>query len=168
MEVVKTKQTRLFGRILFLVAVVLLMAMCQFANAQNINRIEFQDGDNILIKRYNSKSLSFKNPLIGDNIEMNVYSDSIDNKTITFALYVIYPKNINAKNNSILIQYVDGTQDMLLQTRYDDKDGYAEYEPTVSINNLLFKKVDFLLIRGVSKYDKFDKTYFKDFLASIY
>ncbi len=97
---------------------------------------------------------------------ISAYSDSVDEKTITFVVYVYFPENINGLNKQMVVTYIDGTTDRLHQDFYD-KNGYAEYKVIDNINNMVSKKVESILIRTVVKYKMIDKSYFINFFAAL-
>lgn len=158
MEAIKSRRTNII--VLLLSVGFLFLASCAFGQVSRIK----QDS---VVKRFITESIEIKNPLIGDNILLSAYSDSIDSKTLTFIIYVYFPENINALDKNIVINYVDGTSDVLQQFIYDKNDGYAEYEFIQNITNISTKKVDSILIRGVSKSKVSNKSYFIDFFASL-
>jgi hypothetical protein len=157
MEIVKTRRINfavLFFSLLF------LMGACAFAQVSRMR-------EDSIVKRFAVNSIEIKNPLIGNDILLSVYSDSIDSESLTLIVYVYFPENINALNKNIVITYTDGTSDILQQFVYDKNDGYAEYEFVQNINNISTKKVDSILIRGVSKSKVINKSYFLDFFSSL-
>ena len=159
MEAIKCRKTNII--VILLSVGFLFLASCAFGQVSRITL----NGEKT-VKRY-TDAISIKNPLIGDDITLSAYSDSVDAESITFAIYVYFPENINALNKNIVITYTDGTADILQQSIYDKNDGYAEYECMQNINNISTKKVDSILIRGVSKYKVVNKSYFIDFFASL-
>jgi hypothetical protein len=155
-----------FGRIMTVVAFALASLMVYKCDAQIVSRMEYIDNGKKIVNKYKTESLELKTPLqFGDDIYLSVMSDSIDAVTITFRIFMTYPKGINPKGNDIVITYKDGTIDIFKQTRLD-KDGYVEYEPSFGINNIAAKPVKSILIRGVAQYDV-DKNYFIDFFANL-
>ena len=159
MEDIKPKKVNI---VVFLLSLgFLLLASCSFAQ---VNRITF-DGEST-VKRY-SDAILIRNPLIGDDIKLSAYSDSIDLKTITFKIYVYFPENINALDKNIVLTYTDGTIDILQQEFYDKIDKYAEYKIIDNINNISSKKVESILIRTITKYKVVDKSYFINFFAAL-
>jgi len=80
-------------------------------------------------RRYNAFSLAFKSPLCcdGDTIWINVMSDSLNVDKRTFSLYAYFPRNINPINSSMLLNYTDGTFEILYQPGFPDEDNYVEY-----------------------------------------
>jgi hypothetical protein len=136
--------------------------------SQVISRMQYVDYDGkTVVSRYKSESLILKSPLITrDTIFLNVVSDSIDDKTITFKIYVLYPPNLNPKGNDIVITYKDGTIDVFKQIRLDNSN-YAEYLASFGINSIAYKPVKKILLRGIDSYDDIDKDYFKEFFYYI-
>lgn len=136
--------------------------------SQVISRMQYIDYDGkTVVSRYKSESLILKSPLINkDTIFLNVVSDSIDDKTITFKIYVLYPPSLNPKGNDIVITYKDGTIDVFKQIRLD-KSNYAEYLASFGINSIAYKPVKKILLRGIDSYDDIDKDYFKEFFYYI-
>jgi len=159
MEAIKSRKTNII--VLLLSVGFLFLASCAFGQ---VSRIKFNGEETV--KRY-TDAMVIKNPLLGDDITLSAYSDSIDTKTITFAIYVYFPENINGLNKQMVISYTDGTTDILQQEIYDRNDGYAEYKMIDNINNISSKKVESILIRNVAKYKVSDKSYFINFFASL-
>jgi len=141
--------------------IILLLNIIAFGQIERIK-------DGIITKRFTSNSLCFKSPLISkDTIFLNLMSDSIDRKTITFNAYVYYPSKINVGDESIVIGYENGTQSILQKYSFDKKTNCASYELVGDINSLINNKVSFVLFRGIAKYDKIDKNYFSDFFKYL-
>ena len=141
--------------------IILLLNIIAFGQIERIK-------DGIITKRFTSNSLCFKSPLISkDTIFLNLMSDSIDRKTITFNVYVYYPSNINVGDESIVIGYENGTQSILQKYSFDKITNCASYELVGDINSLINNNVSFVLFRGIAKYDKIDKNYFADFFKYL-
>jgi len=141
--------------------IILLLNIIAFGQIERIK-------DGIITKRFTSNSLCFKSPLISkDTIFLNLMSDSIDRKTITFNAYVYYPSKINVGDESIVIGYENGTQSILQKYSFDKKTNCASYELVGDINSLINNKVSFVLFRGIAKYDKIDKNYFLNFFKYL-
>lgn len=158
----KLKKSELVNALIFFLCVI-AMLITSFAFGQ-VERIK----DGIITKRFTSNSLCFKSPLISrDTIFLNLMSDSLDSKTITFNAYVYYPSKINVGDESIIIGYDNGTQSILQKYNFDKKTNCASYELVGDINSLINNKVSFVLFRGIAKYDKFDKNYFADFFKYL-
>lgn len=159
MEIVKNKRVNV---IVFLLSLILLgAASCAFGQVSRIK----EDG---VTKRFTSNSLCFKSPLISkDTIFLNLMSDSVDSKTITFSVYVYYPEKIKVGDESIVIGYANGSQSILQKYAFDKETNCASYEVIGDINNLIKSNVSFVLFRGIAKYDKFDKNYFSDFFKYL-
>jgi hypothetical protein len=166
-EIRKDKTALRIGRIVFLFCIVFLMLLAQLFYGQSVNRVSFDDNGKSIIKRYTKTAISLKNPLGGEGILLSAYSDSLDVKTITFAIYINFPKNVNPDVSGLVVKYTDGTQDVFHQTVLDRSDNYAEYEAIDNINNISTKKVYSILLRGVALYNISNKTYFKDFFAGL-
>lgn len=159
MEAIKSRRTNIIV-LLFCVGF-LFLAGCAFAQVDRIN-------ENGVTKRFTSNSLCFKSPLISkDTIFLNLMSDSIDSKTITFNVYVYYPEKIKVGDDAIIIGFTDGTQSVLQKYAFDKSTNCASYEVVGEINGLIKNKVSFVLFRGIAKYDKFDKNYFSDFFKYL-
>ena len=159
MEAIKSRKTNII--VLLLSFGFLFLASCAFGQVSRITL----DGEKT-VKRY-TDAISIKNPLIGDDITLSAYSDSVDAETITFAIYVYFPENINGLNKQMVISYLDGSMDILQQEIYDKNDGYAEYKMIDNINNISSKKIESILIRNVAKYKVSDKSYFINFFAAL-
>lgn len=118
--------------------------------------------------RYNEYALTFDSPLLSsEKIFVNVKSDSLDNGFINFFIYIYFPKTINHKGLNIVIGYEDGTTDVFQQSEFDSEDNYAEYKAIDNINNISSKKVQYITLRGVKKFNVDDKTYFIDFFKHL-
>lgn len=159
MEAIKSRKTNII--VLLLSVAFLFLASCAFGQITRDNL------NGKTVTRTITRALQFKNPLMGDDILMSAYSDSIDVKALTFFIFVYFPKNINAEGQNLVVTYTDGTTEVLQQCIYDRNDGYAEYKCIDNINNIAFKKIDSILIRGVNKYKMVNKSYFIDFFAAL-
>jgi len=159
MEIVKDKKINLVV-VLFSV-LFLLFGGCAFAQVDRI----VEDG---ITKRFTSNSLCFQSPLISkDTIFLNLMSDSVDSKTITFSVYVYFPEKIKVGEESIVVGHTDGTQTILQRYAFNEETNCASYEIVGDINKLVKGKPSFVLFRGIAKYDKFDKNYFSDFFKYL-
>jgi hypothetical protein len=118
--------------------------------------------------RYNEYGLFFDSPLLSEEkIHVGVKSDSLDNRAISFSIYIYFPKNINPKGFDIVIGYKDGTSDIFQQYEFNAEDNYAEYYVARSIKDISSKKVKSITIRGVKKFNVDDETYFIDFFKHL-
>jgi hypothetical protein len=139
---------------------------------KDIKRIYLYDDklDINFTRRYSEYSLGFKSPLCceGDTIFVNVFSDSINVEKITFNLFVQFPKNINALNTTMILEYTDKTEDILYQITFPDSENCVQY----FILNRLYqsittKKVKRIVFRGIQSFKIKDKTFFIDFYNKI-
>ena len=121
-----------------------------------------------VVARYNEDALVFDSPLLSDEkIFVNAKSDSLDNGFINFFIYIYFPKNINPEGLNVVLGYADGTTDIFQQVRFDEEDNYTEYKAIDNINNISSKKVQYITLRGVKKFNISDKTYFLDFFKHL-
>lgn len=156
-----------FGRVVTVVAFIFLAFVVYKCEAQVVREVFLQDGENV-VKRYVDYALELKTPLTsGEDILLSAMSDSIDTKTITFALFAYFPKGINPKGADIVITYKDGTTDVFKQTRFEKETNYVEYQAVIGINNIFIKPMKSMLIRGIAKYDNVEKNYFTEFFANL-
>lgn len=121
-------------------------------------------------RRYSSYSLAFKSPLCceGDTIWVSVFSDSVDVNWFTFNLYVYFPRNINPLNSTMVLEYTDGTNEILYQIGFPDENNYVEYYVITRMFESLFtKKVKNITFRGIQTFKVKDKTFFIDFHNKI-
>lgn len=121
-------------------------------------------------RRYSSYSLAFKSPLCceGDTIWVSVFSDSVDVNWFTFNLYVYFPRNINPLNSTMVLEYTDGTNEILYQIGFPDENNYVEYYVVTRMFESLFtKKVKNITFRGIQTFKIKDKTFFIDFHNKI-
>jgi hypothetical protein len=159
MEAIKSRRTNIL--VLLLSFGFLLLGSCAFGQVERIN-------ENGVIRRFTSNSLCFQIPLITkDTIFLNLMSDSVDAKTITFNVYVYFPDKIKVGEESIVIGHTDGTQTILQRYAFNEETNCASYEIVGDINKLVKGKPSFVLFRGIAKYDKFDKNYFSDFFKYL-
>ena len=84
-----------------------------------------------------------------------------------FFIYIYFPKNINPEGLNVVLGYADGTTDIFQQVRFDEEDNYTEYKAIDNINNISSKKVQYITLRGVKKFNVSDKTYFIDFFKYL-
>lgn len=121
-----------------------------------------------VVVRYSENALIFDSPLLSEEkIYLNVKSDSLNNGFITLFIYVYFPKNINPKGYNIVLGYEDGTTDIFQQVRFDEDDNYTEYKAIDNINNISSKKLNYITIRGVKKFNISNKTYFINFFKNL-
>lgn len=121
-------------------------------------------------RRYSEYSLAFKSPLCceGDTIWVSVFSDSVDVNWFTFNLYVYFPRNINPLNSTMVLEYTDGTNEILYQIGFPDENNYVEYYVITRMFESLFtKKVKNITFRGIQTFKVKDKTFFIDFHNKI-
>lgn len=121
-------------------------------------------------RRYNSIALSFKSPLCcdDDTIYVNVLSDSIDVDLFTFNLFAYFPKNINPINSAMIINYQDGSDDLLYQIGFPDEDNYVEYYIiSRNLTSIFTKKIKSITFRGIGTFKVKNKSFFTDFYNSI-
>jgi hypothetical protein len=156
-----------FGRIMTVVAFVLCALMIYKCDAQVVSRMEYVNNDVKITNRYTSQTLNLKTPLkYGEDIYVGATSDSLTPKSMTFAIYVYFPKGINGKGADVVVTYKDGTTDVFKQTRFDDDVSYSEYTPVIGVRNIATKPMKSILIRGIAQYDV-DKNYFINFFANL-
>ncbi len=165
MEIIRCKKTNLI--VLFFSFLFLFIGGCTFGQVERdvyYNNVTKKK----VTTRYNSYALEFESPLNkSDLILLNVKSDSISEKEITFNLFVYFPSNINPKGSNIVIGYEDGTTDIFYQNRFESEDNYTEYVAVDNINNISKKKVAYVVFRGIAKCVNKDKTYFSTFFKYI-
>lgn len=121
-------------------------------------------------RRYSSYALTFKSPLCcdEDTIHVNVMSDSVDVDYITFNLFVYFPRNINPINSTMVLEYTDGTTDILYQISFPDEDNYVEYFIVGRVFEPIFnKKVKTITFRGIQSFKVKDKKFFINFYNQI-
>lgn len=161
------KQDRLIGKIVLIGSFLVLMGMCHFANSQISRFSKLVDGKEVVC-RYTESPLCFQSKLMStDTIYLNAMSDSVDIKTITFNMYAFFPKTINPKQSAVIVTFTDGTTDKFIPTKYNKTDNYVEYAAKNNIDNLLLKKVDYVVIESIGQYKLKNKSYFKDFLQAL-
>lgn len=117
-------------------------------------------------RRYSCYSLAFKSPLCcdGDTIWVNVMSDSLNVGKRTLSLYAYFPRNINPINSAMLLNYTDGTNEILYQPGFPDENNYVEYWiATRQWNQISTKKVKSITFRGVGTFKVKDKSFFINF-----
>ena len=121
-------------------------------------------------RRYNCCALAFKSPLCcdGDTIWVNVMSDSVDVNRQTLAIYAYFPRNINPINSTMLLNYTDGTNEIIYQPGFPDEDNYVQYWIAVrQWNSLSTKKVKSITFRGIGTFKVKDKSFFIDFYKKV-
>jgi hypothetical protein len=121
-------------------------------------------------RRYSDYALTFKTPLCcdPDTIYVNVMSDSIDVEKKTFNLYVYFPKNINPINSVMLLNYTDGTNEILYQPMFPDENNYVEYYiVSKQWNTISSKKVKSITFRGIGTFKVKDKSFFIDLYKKL-
>lgn len=121
-------------------------------------------------RRYSCCALAFKSPLCcdGDTIWVNVMSDSMGVDRRSIAMYAYFPKNINPVNSMMLLNYTDGTNEIIYQPGFPDKDNYVEYWIAVrQWNAISTKKVKSITFRGVGTFKVKDKSFFIDFYKKV-
>jgi hypothetical protein len=121
-------------------------------------------------RRYSCCSLAFKSPLCcdGDTIWVNVMSDSLSVDKMTLSLYAYFPRNINPINSTMLLNYEDGTSEILYQPGFPDENNYVEYWiATRQWNYISTKKVKSVTFRGVGTFKVKDKSFFINFYKKV-
>lgn len=153
--------------------IITLLLLANIASSQSdVKRMFLHDSTKNVdfTRRYNSTALSFKSPLCcdDDTIYVNVLSDSINVDRFTFNLFAYFPRNINPINSVMILEFTDGSNEILYQIRFPDEDNYVEYY--LISNNLKFiisKKVKSITFRGIGTFKVKDKSFFIDFYKSI-
>lgn len=167
MEVVKTKGTRLFGGIVFLLSIVFLMVACQFASGQVLRQKSYNNTfDKEVVSRYPDYGIELKH--VNENIYLSFRSDSIDNRAISPAIYAYMPKDINMKGVDLIIHF-DGGIVATFKQKFHDSENYVEFsvnqETYPILKNNAFKYIEF---KGLGKYPNYaDSNYFTSFIKAI-
>lgn len=148
--------------------IISLLLVSGLYSQSNIRRMYLHDNTKNInfTRRYNSVSLSFKSPLCCDNdtIFVGVFSDSVDVNLFTFNLYTYFPKNINPINSAMIVNYTDGTNELLYQIGFPDEDNYTEYFVVNRKYDAIFtKKVKSITFRGIQTFKVKDKDFFVEF-----
>lgn len=121
-------------------------------------------------RRYNSYALAFKSPLCcdPDTIWVSTMSDSIDVNKTTFNLFTYFPLNINPINSTMILNYTDGTNEILYQIGFPSEQNYVEYYVVSRQYQSIFnKKVKSITFRGIGTFKVKDKLFFSDFCKSL-
>jgi hypothetical protein len=119
---------------------------------------------------YSSYALTFKSPLCcdADTIYVNVLSDSIDIDKRTLHLFCYFPKNINPVNSTMLLNYEDGSNEILYPPGFPDENNYVEYYiASRQWNAIASKKVKSITFRGIGTFKVKDKSFFIDFYKKV-
>ncbi len=154
-----------------LTVILLLLVSCLYSQS-DIRRIHSHDDSKKIdfTRRYNNYVLGFGSPLCcdGDTIFVGVMSDSVGVGLLTFNPYVYFPKNINPINSTMIINYTDGTDEILYQISFPDEDNYVAYFiVNRKFDNIFNKKVKSIVFRGIGTFKVKDKTYFTNFYNQI-
>ena len=121
-------------------------------------------------RRYNSYALAFKSPLCCDNdtIWVSAMSDSVGVDKSTFNLFTYFPLNINPINSTMILNYTDGTDEILYQIGFPSENNYVEYFiVSRRYESIMSKKVKSITFRGIGTFKVKDKTFFSDFYKSL-
>lgn len=123
-------------------------------------------------RRFSCYALTFKSPLCcdADTIYISVLSDSIDVNRVNLRLFCYFPKNINPINSTMLLNYTDGTNEILYQPGFPDENNYVEYYIAYrQWNTISFKKVKSITFRGLGtfKVKSRDKSFFINFYKKV-
>jgi len=137
---------------------------------QQVKRLQLFDSleNKNFTRRYSSTALTFQSPLCcdPDTILVSVLSDSIDANRYTFHLFAYFPYNINPNNSTLLLNYEEGSPEILYQVGPPSENNYVEYF-LVSQNYLSIfnKKVKSITFRGIGtfKLQSKDKSFFINF-----
>lgn len=140
-----------------------------------INRMFLHDttlGENFT-RRFSGQALTFKSPLCcdADTIYVSILSDSIDTDRINLRLFTYFPKNINPINSIMLLNYDDGTNEILYQIDSPNENNYVEYYiVSKQWYSLSYKKVKSITFRGIEtfKLNSKDKSFFINFYKKIF
>ena len=152
--------------------VILLFLVSCLHSQSDVRRIQSYDNNKKInfTQRYNEYVLAFKSPLCcdDDTIFVGIISDSIGVDLITFNPYAYFPKNINPINSTMILNYTDGTDEILYQIGFPDEDNYVAYFVVSRKFDAIFnKKVKSITFRGIGNFKVKDKTYFTDFYNQI-
>jgi hypothetical protein len=153
-------------KITSLIAAVLLIST-GYAQ-QKVERLFLRDSveHTNFTRRYSSYALAFKSPLCcdPDTIYISVLSDSVDVDRQTFALFAYFPMNFNVLSSVMLLNYEDGTNEILYQPGFPDKNNYVEYLVTSKNYREIFnKRVKSITIRGIGTFKVKDRSFFINF-----
>lgn len=151
-------------------SIILLFLVVSLYSQTEIKRMFLHDSTlNVdFTRRFSCCALTFKSPLCcdADTIYVNVMSDSVDVNKHTFNLFCYFPRNINPINSTMLLNYEDGTNEILYQPGFPDENNYVEYYvASRQWNYISTKKVKSITFRGVGtfKVKSKDKSFFIDF-----
>ena len=155
-------------------SIILLFLITSLYSQHDVKRMFLHDTtlNADFTRRFSCCALTFKSPLCcdADTIYVSVLSDSIDVDKYTFNLFCYFPRNINPINSTMLLNYTDGTNEILYQPGFPDENNYVEYYvASRQWNYISTKKVKSITFRGVStfKVNPKDKTFFIDFYNKI-
>lgn len=123
-------------------------------------------------RRFSCCALTFKSPLCcdADTIYVSILSDSIDMDRVNLRLFCYFPRNINPINSTMLLNYTDGTNEILYQPGFPDENNYVEYFiASRQWNYIATKKVKSITFRGVGtfKVNSKDKSFFINFYKKL-
>lgn len=154
--------------------ILLMILVGGLYSQEGINRMFLHDStlNQNFTRRFSCCALTFKSPLCcdSDTIYVNVMSDSIDVDKYNLRLFCYFPRNINPINSAMLLNYEDGTNEILYQPGFPDENNYVEYyiasRQWVAIS---FKKVKSITFRGVGtfKVNSKDKSFFINFYKKV-
>ncbi len=167
MEIVKSKKAEIIIAALSLAFMLLANAYSAQISVERLGYYSEIDSS-YNVRRNLTQSLFLASPLGNQPIELNIISDSIDEKTITMKLYIYFPKGIKINNSRIQIDHSDGTKEVFNQNSIDEQINYVEYEmSTGTFNNFMKKGVTFITIKDIGKFTCSKPNYFANFLQSL-
>ncbi len=154
--------------------ILIVMLVSNLYSQEGVNRMFLHDSTikENFTRRFSKCALTFKSPLCcdPDTIYVNILSDSIDMNRVNIRLFCYFPRNINPINSTMLLNYTDGTNEILYQPGFPDENNYVEYYiASRQWNYISNKKVKSITFRGVGtfKVDSRDKTFFMDFYKKV-
>jgi len=152
--------------------IIALMLASSLYSQEGINRMFLHDStlNTDFTRRFSKYALTFKSPLCcdEDTIYVNVMSDSVDMNRVNLRLFCYFPRNINPINSAMLLNYTDGTFEILYQPGFPDEDNYVEYYiASKQWNQISTKKVKSITFRGLGTFKVKDKSFFINFYKKV-
>lgn len=169
MEIVRDKK---ISRIVFLIAIALLITMCNLSNAQVVVIRDSVYSDvfkRTVIRKYPDRGIELK--VSSENAYVSFRLDSVNNRTLGPAIFVYMPKDINLNGIDMVIHFNDGTR-VTFKQKYkeslDDDFNYVEFhvnqETYPFLRDRIFNYIEFTTLGKYSNYQDYD--FFTSFIKA--
>lgn len=146
------------------IAFILGLLMTTTLFSQKIRKYDSKDS---VVRKYFQADLRFQSPLNkSDSIFIGIMADSIKPNLIDVQLFGYFPKNINIKGLTIIIEYTDGEEDVF-KYEFHDETNFAVFRIIDDLDNISSKKPKLIKFRKIGNYKIKNKNYFINFFKQL-